>query len=144
LLFATNVAAIIATGTAVLLAYRVRVVVKAAGRPVGRLTGRTVVAVAVPVLLVMVPLSFGSILVAMQSIVESLATPVAQEWAAAQGGQVTEVSVSDGVLHLIAVGPPPEADSRTLREALDEAGLEQVDAEVTLVLGGTRRLPADG
>ena len=39
LLFGTNVAAIIATGTLVLLLYRIRDVAAAAGLPVGRLTG---------------------------------------------------------------------------------------------------------
>ena len=60
LLFGTNVAAIIATGTLVLLLYRIRDVAAAAGLPVGRLTGRTLVTVGAMVLLVAVPLAFGS------------------------------------------------------------------------------------
>jgi len=60
LLFGTNVAAIIATGTLVLLLYRIRDVAAAAGLPVGRLTGRTLVTVGGMVLLVAVPLAFVS------------------------------------------------------------------------------------
>lgn len=55
LLFATNVAAIVATGTIVFLAYRVRTAAEAAGIAVGRLRGPTLAAVAVLVVLVAGP-----------------------------------------------------------------------------------------
>ena len=60
LLFASNVAAIIATGTGLLLAYRLRPAAEAAGRPVGRLGRGTIAVVAGFVVLVAVPLAAGS------------------------------------------------------------------------------------
>ena len=47
-----------------------------------------------------------------------------------------------GVLYVVAIGQPPEADDAALRGELDDAGLEDVDVEVTLVIGGSRRLDA--
>jgi uncharacterized membrane protein len=55
LLFATNVTAIIATGTVVLIGYRVRAAAVVAGRPVGQLRTRTVAVVGLLVLVVAVP-----------------------------------------------------------------------------------------
>ena len=60
LLFGTNVAAIIATGAVVLLAYRVRDAARAGDYPVGDLRGRSLVVVALMVVIVAIPLGFGS------------------------------------------------------------------------------------
>ena len=144
LLFGTNVAAIIATGTLVLLLYRIRDVAAAAGLPVGRLTGRTLVTVGAMVLLVAVPLAFGSSQVYREQHIIAQAKPVASTWAGAQGWQVTEVAYRQNALRVVALGPPPEADAGSLRAALDAAGLSDVDVRVTLVVGGSKDLPATG
>ncbi len=142
LLFATNVAAIVATGTVVLLLYRVREAAGLTGRTVGQLQGRTLAVVGGMVVLITVPLAIGTSNVVTQTRILGRATPVAQEWAQGQGWTVTEVTYRQGVLRVVALGPPPEIDDGTLRSALDTAGLENIDARVTLVIGGSRDLPA--
>ena len=83
LLFGTNVAAIIATGTLLLLGYRVRAVAMAGGRPVGRL-GRGAIAVVVGlVVVVAIPLGIGSAHVFAQNIAVTGIRPVAERWAEA-------------------------------------------------------------
>ncbi|MHA6628500.1 DUF389 domain-containing protein [Pseudonocardia sichuanensis] len=142
LLFATNVTAIIATGTAVLIGYRVRAVAVAAGRPVGQLRARTVVVVGLLVLVVAVPLAIGSYQVFRDHAIVVTAQPVAERWAASHSWDVVGVTVQEGVLQVAAAGPPPNADGESLRRALDEAGLADVPAHLSLVVGGTRELPA--
>lgn len=141
LLFATNVTAIIATGTVVFLAYRVRPAAIALGATVGRLKARTVVVVIAAVLALAVPLGVGSLVVVQQELMVARAAPVAQEWAAAQGWQISDLSVRQGELQIVALGPPPTITDTGLRERLDAAGLAGVDVRVTLVLGGGVALP---
>ncbi|GAA4897199.1 hypothetical protein GCM10023203_59850 [Actinomycetospora straminea] len=142
LLFGTNVTAIVATGTAVLGASRVRAVAMAAGRPVGRLRARTVVVVGALLVAVAVPLGVGSYQTFRGQEVLTAAQPAVQGWARAQSWQVVDVTWSQGVLQVVAAGPPPPADVAALRRALDEAGLAAVPARLSEVLGGTRELPA--
>lgn len=129
--------AIIATGTAVLLAYRVRSVASASGADVGRLTGRTIATVVGMVLLVAVPLGLGTIRAVGDHRVELAATPLAVAWAESQGWRIVSVEVDDGALRVLALGPPPELEPASLRDQLDEAGIE-----LDLVVGGTRTVPA--
>jgi len=141
LLFGTNVGAIIATGTLVFLLHGVRPAARAAGAEVGRLSPGVLATVIVAVVLVAVPLAVGSSVVVQQEAVLNRASPVATDWAQAQGWQVSDISVRQGVLRIVAVGPPPTIQESGLRDALDRAGLADVDARVTLVLGGSRDLP---
>ena len=141
LLFGTNVTAIIATGVVVLSLYRLRAAAAAVGRPVGRLRGTTLAVIALTVVLVAVPLTIGSAQVAHQQTVISLARPVAQSWASSQGWQIGDLSYRQDTLRILALGPPPSIDADTLRDQLDAAGLSDVDARVTLVIGGSRYLP---
>ncbi len=138
LLFATNFAAIVATGTVVLLAYRVREAAQSGGLPVGELTGRTLVVVVAGVILVAVPLAAGSLSVARDERLAYLAGPIAQSWADRAGWQVATISASAGTIRVTALGPPPEADTAALRAELDDAGLEDADVIIRLVVGGTR------
>jgi Domain of unknown function (DUF389) len=142
LLFATNVTAIVATGTAVFLGFRVREVAKRTGRDVGRFRGRTLVVVSGLLLLVAVPLSIGSYQVAVAQYSVSAARPVADRWAAEQGWEIVGLDFRQGELQVAAAGPPPAADAGSLRQALDAAGLADVPARLSLVVGGTRELPA--
>lgn len=142
LLFATNVAAIIATGTAVLLAYRIREITEQAGHPVGRFTRLTAVAVIAVVALVSIPLGLGSWTVYQQQHVLAAAQPVAADWAAQQGWFVKDLTYQQDTLAIVALGPPPQADAGSLRADLNAAGLSEVPVSVTLVIGGTRQLPA--
>ena len=141
LLFGTNVTAIIATGTVVLLAYRLRDVAQATGAEVGQLRGRTLVVVALLVVVVAAPLSAGTSRILTDRLGEAAATPIATAWAEAQGWRVASVQVRDGTIRLVALGPPPEVDPSTLRDELDAAGID-LDLVVSLVVGAERELPA--
>jgi uncharacterized hydrophobic protein (TIGR00271 family) len=144
LLFATNVAAIIATGTVVLLLYRIRAVVTEAGEQLPDFGPRTLAVVVGAVLLVAVPLTIGSLNVAQQQRIVAKASPVAEAWARDEGWLVTNVSYQQGRLQITALGRPPEANAGDLRRDLDDAGLADVDARVTLVVGGSQEIPAAG
>ncbi len=141
LLFMTNVTAIIATGTVIFLAYRVRPAAVALGVRVGRFNRGALVTALGSVAVIAVPLALGSALVLQQELVVARATPAATAWAEAQGWQISDISVRQGALRIVALGPPPSIQEVGLRQALDDAGLADVDARVTLVLGGSRDLP---
>jgi uncharacterized hydrophobic protein (TIGR00271 family) len=144
LLFGTNVAAIIVTGTAVLLAYRVRVVAKETGHVSGRFSRRTVAVVAVMLVLILLPLAVSTASLARDQVSQREATPIAQSWADRAGWQVTTVQVVNGQIVVTALGPPPEADTDDLRRELNDAGLADLDLVIRLVVGGTRLCPAGG
>jgi uncharacterized hydrophobic protein (TIGR00271 family) len=141
LLFGTNVTAIIATGTVVLLAYRVREAAATAGETPARLSGTAVATVLGAVLVVAVPLVVGSAQAVSDHRVETAATPIALAWAETQGWRIVRIEVDDGALRVLALGPPPELDPEGLRTDLDAAGID-LDLVVDLVVGGSRTLPA--
>jgi hypothetical protein len=126
----------------VLIGYRVRAAAVSAGRQVGRLRARSVVAVAVLVLVVAVPLGVGSYQIVRDQAIVTTAQPVADRWAEGQSWDVVAMTMRQGVLQVAAVGPPPSADAPSLRRELDEAGLADVPTRVSLVVGGSRELPA--
>ena len=141
LLFSTNVAAIIATGTAVLLFFRVRHAVAESGRSLAEFSKRTLAVVIGAVILIAVPLGWGTLVAAYEQQVVAKAQPVAEQWAQEQGWIVVRVAYQQGSLAVQAIGSPPEADADALRADLDAAGLGSVDTQVTLVIGGTKDLP---
>ncbi|MER8042908.1 DUF389 domain-containing protein [Streptomyces sp. NPDC094032] len=142
LLFATNVAAIVATGTLVFLVYRVRDAARAAGLTVGAFHGRTLVAVAAVVLLVAVPLTTGTISVARDRALAADARPVAERWAAAGAWQIASVEARNGVVLVGVLGLPPQPAPTALRAALDHAGMGDADLQLRLVGGRTHWCPA--
>src|SRR5690349_19204561 len=108
LLFATNVAAIIATGTLVFLLFQVRTAAGEAERFVGPLRGASLVTVAAALLVVAVPLSAISQHVLRHNADKIAAAPVAAEWAEQEQWTVTGISFSGSVLRIEAIGPAPE------------------------------------
>jgi uncharacterized hydrophobic protein (TIGR00271 family) len=144
LLFATNVAAIIATGTIVLLLYRVRRTAVTAGMPIESLRGRTLVPVALMLILVAVPLAYGSASIARDEQLEVVARPVVADWASASGWQEPNVSALDGTVTVSAIGGQTDVDVEDLRSRLDAAGLEAADLTVRLIVGGVLVCPAGG
>lgn len=142
LLFGTNVTAIIATGTAVLLGFRIRAVALDAGRDVGRLSPRTLGVVGALVVLVAIPLGIGSYHVVVEQRTTTAARPIAERWAAAAGWDVVTVAYGQGRLQIAAVGPAPVPDAGPLRTELSEAGLDDVPVRLSLVVGDTRDLPS--
>lgn len=141
LLFGTNVTAIIATGTIIFLAYGVRTAAVKAGVRIGRLGRLSLVTTIAAVILIAVPLAYGSAVVVQQQLIVSKATPIATDWASSQGWQVSDVNYRQDTLRIVALGPPPTIQELGLRERLDQAGLTGVKVRVTLVLGGSKDLP---
>ena len=137
LLFGTNVAAIIATGTAVLMLYRIRDVARSGGMDIGVLRGRSLAVVGVLLLAVAVPLTAGTIAVAMDQLLQSRVTPIAQSWASQNRWLLSTLSVSDGEVVVTALGSPPDADPVQLRKAMNENGMAGAPLTVRLVLGGS-------
>jgi uncharacterized hydrophobic protein (TIGR00271 family) len=144
LLFATNVAAIVATGTLVFLRARVRGAAFRAGAPVGQLRRKALVPVLVALLLVAVPLTVGTVTVIRAQLLEQRVAAVARDWAESVGWQIRSVDLRQETIVVVAIGPPPAADADRFRTALDDAGLDEVTVEVTLLVGGTATIaPTD-
>lgn len=144
LLFLTNLAAIVATGTFVMLAYQVRRSAPAAGIEVGRLAGLTLVVVVAAVVIVAIPLTAGSLQVARDQRLLALATPIARDWAVQANWAIATITVDHGTLVVTAIGAPPQAPVSELRTALNVDGLSESDLRVRLVLGGSVECPAGG
>jgi uncharacterized hydrophobic protein (TIGR00271 family) len=138
LLFGTNVAAIVATGTIVLLAYRVRDAAIGAGHSVGRISGKTLAIVGGLVVLVAIPLTLGSRTVANDERIANMVRPMAEAWARDAHWQVTTVETKNGTIVVTALGMPPQAQPAKLRAALNEGGLQDANLKVRLVVGGSQ------
>lgn len=138
LLFATNVAAIIATGAIVLLIYRIRAVAEENGYPVGVLRGRTLVLVIALVAIVAVPLTLGSLAVARDQVLVAKTRPIAQDWAKSSKWTLTDIVAKDGAVAVSAIGSAPDAKPEDLRIRMNEAGLSEADLLVVLATGGGR------
>jgi uncharacterized hydrophobic protein (TIGR00271 family) len=136
LLFGTNVAAIVATGTAVLLGYRVREVARSAGLGVGVLTGRTLLAVVALVVVVTIPLAAGSAAVAADQSLAAQTLPVAKRWAGASDWQVESLEAKAGAVYVVAIGPAPAPEPGALRRLMNIEGLGGAELNVELVDGG--------
>lgn len=144
LLFGTNVAAIIATGAAVLIGYKVRDAARNAEYPVGQLRGRTLAVVVALVVVVAIPLGLGTLSVGLDEQLASRAKPLADEWASSNRWVVTTLSAADNQVVISALGSPPDADVTTLRQAFNDNGLADAGLIVRLVLGGSATCPAGG
>ncbi|MEV5612419.1 TIGR00341 family protein [Streptomyces sp. NPDC052225] len=143
LLFATNVAAIVATGTIVFLLYGVRGAAQESGHAVGQFHGRTLVAVGALLVLIAVPLTTGTIAVARDQALAANARPVAETWASTGTWQIASVDARNGVVVIGVLGLPPEPAPTALRAALDRNGMRDADLELHLVGGRTHWCPAD-
>ena len=127
-----------------LLVYRVRDTAQQYGHPVGHLAGWSLVTVVAMLLLVMVPLTIGSLNVANDQSLIREARPIAEDWAKRAGWDVTLVDAQRGTVVVTALGPPPEVKSEELRKELNAAGLSDANLVIRLVVGGTRVCPANG
>lgn len=144
LLFGTNVAAIIATGTAVFLGYRIRHAALEGGLPVGHLRGRSLVVIGALLVVVAVPLTAGTVSVARDQRLASTAGPIAEAWASQNNWLVTTLSAEGGRVIVTALGSPPDADPADLRRELNENGMAGAELVVRLVIGGSVTCAADG
>jgi uncharacterized hydrophobic protein (TIGR00271 family) len=140
LLFATNVAAILASGIVVMALYRVGRVPSQANdaafhRPV---------AVAVIVLLlgaVLVPLWINSERIDKTTIRQADVQAVAEHWASDAGWSVVGVTATGDRVLIDATGPRPAPDLAVLRQDLDAADLAGLDVRASLVTVSYQPLP---
>ena len=140
LLFATNVAAILASGSVVMALYRV-----------GRVSGphaapafRRPVAVGIIVLLlaaVLVPLRINSERVDKDMIRQASVQAVAEHWASDAGWLVVGVTATGDQVLVNATGPSPAPDLAVLRRDLGAVGLAGLDVRVSLVTASYQPLP---
>ncbi len=138
LLFGTNVAAIIATCTVILLAYRVRAAARASGMQTGRLTRRSLIIVIGTVILISFPLAAGTLAIALDQRLKAALTPIADEWAGALGWEVTAVYVRSSHATVTVVGAPPMPDPADLRVRLNQEGYSDAPLTVVRLAGSTQ------
>jgi uncharacterized hydrophobic protein (TIGR00271 family) len=139
LLFATNVAAILASGIVVMALYRA-----------GRVSGQTApafrrpAAAAIIVLLlaaVLVPLWINSDRVDKTTIRQADVQAVAEHWAHDAGWSVVGVTAMGDRVLVNATGPSPAPDLAALRQDLDAVGLAGLDVRISLVTASYQPLP---
>lgn len=142
LLFLTNVAAILLTGTVVMAMFQVQGL--AAVEAVANFSRRKAMGVVVVfVVAIAVPLAFGTWRLTTDRTNEATAARVAGTWATAADWSVISVGQSSSGLTVTVAGALPAPDPATLRSDLDAAGLDGVDVRVRLVPVETVDLPSD-
>lgn len=135
LLFATNVSAIVATGTLVFLVYPVRSTAVRMGLAVGALNGRRLAIVVGALALVTVPLSYGSYTVVREQTARASAIDPVQQWARGESASVLDVEVHDQTVEVRVLTPSRDVDLKALRSRLNEAGLRSWALDVDLAVG---------
>lgn len=135
LLFVTNVAAILATGTVVMGIYNVHKLPAVTGRLDGRSVNRrnAVLVIGAMMLVVGIPLTLSTISSSVSAVLESTVSTHAQSWADDGGWELLSVTTGpDGVTVRVA-GPEPAPDTGELAAQLDEAGVDPSRITVELV-----------
>jgi uncharacterized hydrophobic protein (TIGR00271 family) len=139
-LFATNVAAILASGIVVMALYRVHRVFDQTAAPAFR-RGGAVAIIAILLLAVIVPLSINSNRIDKTTVRQSDVQAVAEHWATDAGWAVVGVTATGDRVLVEATGPNPAPDLAVLRRDLDAAGLNGVDVQVSLATTSYQSLP---
>jgi uncharacterized hydrophobic protein (TIGR00271 family) len=140
LLFATNVAAILASGIVVMALYRIG---RVSGQPTAAAIRHPVAIVIVAGLLlaVLVPLWINSEQLDKARIRQSDVQEVAEQWASGAGWVVVGVTATGDRVLVDTTGPKPAPDLAILRRDLDAAGLAGLDVRVSLVTVSYQALP---
>lgn len=135
LLFTTNVAAILATGVIVMALHGVHRYgeLTEPGRSGPLRRGRAIAAVAALIVLVGIPLSATSTVVAQRTLAEQRVASLAEEWAEAEGWDIIEVTTQPDAVVVRALGEGAEPDPAVLRAELDDAGLADIDVRLELI-----------
>jgi uncharacterized membrane protein len=136
LLFLTNVAAILLTGTVVMAMYRVRRraladQVVAGSRPVG--SRYPVLVIVAFVVIIAIPLVAAGKRYTSSTLTASSVASVANDWAATAGWEVLSAEYRDGVVVVRADGPDPAPDPARLRHLLDLDGEKNTSVRLELV-----------
>lgn len=135
LLFVTNVAAILATGTIVMALARVQRLVKPPLTPDERAVNRrrAVAIIAVMIVIVGIPLTLSSVGVAVQSNEEKDAYDASHAWGEANGWEVLSVTSRDDLTVVRMSGPLPIPETDSLRREMVAHGVDIDDVEVELI-----------
>jgi uncharacterized hydrophobic protein (TIGR00271 family) len=140
-LFATSVAAILASGIMMMALYRVsRVSDQAAGRTLDRVAGAAITAFLL--LVVLVPLSINQNHIDAAMARQSEVGAVAKQWAGNAGWSVEGVTARGNLVLVNVTGPNPAPDLAALRQALNAAGLTGFPVRVSEVPLGYQNLPS--
>jgi len=140
LLFATNVAAILASGIVVMTLYRVsRVSDPATAAGFHRFAGVTIIALLL--LAVLVPLWINSERIDKAQVRQAEAQAVADSWAHEAGWSVLGVTTRGDQVLVDVTGPNPAPGLFALRRQLDAAGLSGLDIRVSRIPVSYQPLP---
>lgn len=143
LLFATNVAAILATGLIVMAVYRVHTRVPASAAPaVNR--KHAVVAIVAFFVVVGIPLTVSTVQITRGVQRESTVRNVTETWAESVGWSVLSVTASGSRTDVVVVGLPPLPDTASLAVALTAAGVDPTGVVLELLPRATVSLGDEG
>ena len=140
LLFATNVAAILASGIVVMAFHRVHRLFGQGG-PANSRYGSALAVIAALLLVVIVPLWINSDRIDKTAVRESEVQAVAERWANDAGWSVTGVTATGDRVLIEATGPNPAPGLTLLRQDLNAAGLNGLDVRVSLAPATYQPLP---
>jgi uncharacterized hydrophobic protein (TIGR00271 family) len=135
LLFLTNVAAILGSGTVVMAIYGIHRLVAPAAGPEQRTINRrnAVVAIAAMVVAVSIPLTATSVTVIRDTQREARTLAAARSFGEAVGWHTGNVTTRAGVVLVHMEGPTPLPKTARLRTELEERGVDPSEVHVELV-----------
>ncbi len=148
LLFATNVAAILASGVVVLAVYRIRARADAAAalpaeaRP--PVPARSVVFIAATLLIIAVPLTVTSLESTRQTVLESQVRTAVVPWAEDNGWDLVGVTTDGDTAQVTLTGSARQPDTDSLTAALEDAGVDPGDVTVQFVPAQVVQLEPSG
>jgi uncharacterized membrane protein len=140
LLFATNVAAILASGIVVMAFHRVHRLF-GQGIAAGRGYTGAIAVIAALLLAVLVPLWINSDRIDKTTVREGEVQAVAAQWAHGAGWSVTGVTADGDEVLIEATGPDPAPHLDLLRQDLDSAGLSGLKVKVSLITATYQDVP---
>jgi uncharacterized membrane protein len=135
LLFLTNVAAILASGTIVMALYGFHRLVAPTASPERRTVNRrnAVVIIAAMVIGVSIPLTATSVKLARDTSRESRTLAAAREFGHTVGWSTANATTRNGVVLVHMEGPPPLPNTGRLRKELEKRGVDPSNVRVELV-----------
>lgn len=134
LLFVTNVAAILATGTVVMALYGAHRAASRPGQPGPTVNRRNAIAtIALLGIVVLVPLTISSINIAHDTTEQANVHDVTSDWATDHGWELVAVLGEDNKTVARLEGPLPLPDIASLRQALIDQGIDATHVRIELL-----------
>jgi uncharacterized membrane protein len=135
LLFLTNVAAILGSGTVVMALYGFHRLIASTASPERRTVNRrnVVIVITTMVVAVSVPLTAASLSVARDTSREARTLAAARSFGDEVGWTVGNASTRNDVVFVRMEGPPPLPKTDRLRTELEERGVDPSDVHIELV-----------